>query len=65
MILRLPFQQMEILQVALDTCGTASERRLAIIDKNHDLYLTQVRVIGGNRKTVKLGRLYYIDFFQD
>ena len=54
---------MEIMEVALDTCGTAIERRLAIIDKNHDLYLTQVRVIGGTRKTIKLGeQLHEFDF---
>ncbi len=45
--------------MALDTVGTASERRLAIVDKNRDLYLTQVRVYGAQRKTVKLGQSYY------
>jgi len=47
--------QMDVMEVALDQCGTAGERRLAIIDKNRDLHLTSVRVFGTDRKTVKLG----------
>ena len=46
--------QLDVIEVALDRCGSATERRLAIIDRNHDLYLTQVRVYGAARKTVKL-----------
>ena len=46
---------MEVMEVALDKTGSAVERRLAIVDKNRDLYLTQVRVYGAARKTVKLG----------
>ena len=46
--------QMEVMEVALDQSGPASERRLAFVDKNRDLYLTQVRVYGSARKTVKL-----------
>ena len=49
--------QMEVMEVALDTSGSTTERRLAIIDKNRDLYLTQVRVYGSDRKTVKLGNI--------
>lgn len=33
----------EVLEVALDQCGLPNERKLAIIDKNNDLYLTMVR----------------------
>ena len=44
------------MEIALDQCGTANERRLAIVDKNRDLYLTQVRVYGAARKTCKLGK---------
>ncbi|KAH3805331.1 hypothetical protein DPMN_133631 [Dreissena polymorpha] len=54
--------QLEVSEVALDQCGTAGERRLAIIDKNRDLYLTSVRVFGTDRKTVKLGELSYYHF---
>lgn len=46
--------QLEVMEISLDKCGSATERRLAIIDKNRDLYLTQVRVYGKDRKTVKL-----------
>ena len=44
------------MEIALDQCGPATERRLAIIDKNRDLYLTSVRVFGTERKSNKLGR---------
>lgn len=47
------------MEIALDQCGPSAERRLAIIDKNRDLYLTSVRVFGTDRKTVKLGMLLY------
>lgn len=48
--------QLEVMEIALDQCGQATERRLAIIDKNRDLYLTSVRVFGSERKSNKLGR---------
>ena len=48
------------MEISLDQCGTSGERRLAIIDKNRDLYLTSVRVFGQDRKTVKLGK-YIVD----
>jgi intraflagellar transport protein 80 len=41
--------------LALDQAGIASERKLAFVDKNRDLYITNVRVIGNNRKINKLG----------
>ncbi len=41
--------------MALDQAGTANERKLAFVDKNRDLYITNVRVIGNNRKINKLG----------
>lgn len=44
------------MEIALDQCGPATERRLAIVDKNRDLYVTSVRVFGGERKTHKLGK---------
>jgi hypothetical protein len=51
--------QMDVMEVALDKTGSAVERRLAIVDKNRDLYLTQVRIYGSARKTVKLGLLVF------
>ncbi|KAL5004430.1 hypothetical protein ScPMuIL_017886 [Solemya velum] len=49
--------KLEVLEIALDQCGPSSERRLAIVDKNTDLYLTSVRVFGTERKTLKLGTM--------
>jgi intraflagellar transport protein 80 len=46
---------LEIAELALDQAGVASERRLAFVDKNRDLYITNVRVIGVARKINKLG----------
>ena len=43
------------MEIALDQCGPATERRLALVDKNRDLYITSVRVFGGDRKSYKLG----------
>ncbi|XP_046379883.1 intraflagellar transport protein 80 homolog [Haliotis rufescens] len=49
--------KIEVMEIALDQFGPAAERRLAIIDKNRDLYLTSVRVFGTDRKSVKLGTM--------
>lgn len=45
----------EISELALDQAGTANERKLAFVDKNRDLYITNVRIIGNTRKIHKLG----------
>ncbi|XP_033833163.1 intraflagellar transport protein 80 homolog [Periophthalmus magnuspinnatus] len=34
--------KMEVVDVALDQCGPLNERKIALIDKNRDLYLTSV-----------------------
>ncbi|XP_066266233.1 intraflagellar transport protein 80 homolog [Branchiostoma lanceolatum] len=55
-----PFvHKMEVMEVALDQCGPAPERRLALVDKNRDLYLAQVRAVGGARKVIKLGTMVH------
>ncbi|XP_078612464.1 intraflagellar transport protein 80 homolog isoform X2 [Branchiostoma floridae x Branchiostoma japonicum] len=55
-----PFvHKLEVAEVALDQCGPAPERRLAIVDKNRDLYLAQVRAVGGARKVIKLGTMVH------
>lgn len=41
--------------MSLDQAGTASERKLAFVDKNRDLYISNVRIIGNTRKINKLG----------
>jgi intraflagellar transport protein 80 len=48
---------MEISELALDQSGLSNERKIAFVDKNRDLYITNVRIIGNNRKIHKLGRI--------
>ena len=44
-----PFvQKQEVLEIALEQTGTPNERKLAIIDKNRDLYLVGVRKMGSS-----------------
>ena len=50
------FFQMEVMEIALSQRGPASERQLAIIDKNRDFYLTPIKHIGPALKLVKLGK---------
>ena len=47
---------MEVLEIALDQCGSATERKLAMVDKNRDLFLTSVRIFGAERKSTKMGK---------
>ena len=49
------FSQLEVMEIALSQCGPTSERQLAIIDKNRDLYLTPIKHIGPAERLVKLG----------
>ena len=49
--------QTDIMELALNQSGPATERQLAIIDKNKDLYLRAVRQYGTDR-VVKLGMKY-------
>jgi len=48
------------MEVAIDKTGSAVERRLMFVDKNRDLFMTQVRVYGTARKTVKLCKFPHI-----
>ena len=48
--------QVEVLEIALDQCGSATERKLAMVDKNRDLFLTSVRIFGAERKSTKMGK---------
>ncbi|XP_077987595.1 intraflagellar transport protein 80 homolog [Glandiceps talaboti] len=47
----------EVMEIALDQVGPAAERRLAIVDKNRDLYLTSVRIVGRTQQIIKLGTM--------
>ena len=51
--------QTDIMELALNQGGPATERQLAIIDKNKDLYLRAVRQYGTER-LVKLGMRYCV-----
>ncbi|XP_066565457.1 intraflagellar transport protein 80 homolog isoform X2 [Amia ocellicauda] len=51
--------KMEVVEVALDQCGTANERKIALIDKNRDLYLTPVRRFGREPKMNKIGTMVH------
>ncbi|CAL8086530.1 unnamed protein product [Calicophoron daubneyi] len=44
----------EVIRIGLDQCGNPLDRRLALIDRNKDLYLMSIRVFGTARKLVKL-----------
>ena len=53
-----PFMhRQEVIEVALDQTGLPNERKLAIIDKNRDLYLTNVRKFGQSSLPGKLGSM--------
>ena len=52
----------EIIQVALNQVGSVNDRKLAILDKNHDLYLYQVRKTGPGAQSLKLGKLAETSF---
>ncbi|KAA0193464.1 Intraflagellar transport protein 80 [Fasciolopsis buskii] len=47
----------EIVKIGLDQCGQPLDRRLALLDRNKDLYLMSIRVFGTNRKLVKLSTM--------
>jgi len=47
----------EIVEIALDQTGLPNERKLAIVDKNRDLHLTNVRKFGKSNTTGKLGAM--------
>lgn len=49
---------MEVIDIALSQCGPTSDRQVAIIDKNRDMYLAPVKHIGAAGKFVRLGILY-------
>ena len=47
--------QLEVVEIALDQSGPSNERKIALIDKNRDLYVTSVRHLGRETKICKLG----------
>ncbi|XP_064159238.1 intraflagellar transport protein 80 homolog [Anguilla rostrata] len=57
--------KMEVVEIALDQCGAASDRKIALIDKNRDLYLTSVRRLGREDKTNKIGTMVHTMAWND
>ncbi|XP_063349936.1 intraflagellar transport protein 80 homolog isoform X1 [Pelmatolapia mariae] len=49
----------EVLEIALDQCGPSTDRKIALIDKNRDLYLTTVRHLGREPKICKIGSMVH------
>ncbi|NXU40962.1 IFT80 protein, partial [Drymodes brunneopygia] len=47
----------EIVEIALDQKGLTSERKIAFIDKNRDLFITSVKRFGKEQKIVKIGSM--------
>nr|CAH8839961.1 unnamed protein product [Trichobilharzia regenti] len=47
----------EILKISLNQLGNSFDRRLAVLDKNKDLYQMSIRTLGNQRKTIKLGTI--------
>ncbi|XP_045601736.1 intraflagellar transport protein 80 homolog [Procambarus clarkii] len=47
--------KLEIMELALDQVGTAHERRMAIVDRNRDLFLVTLQRVGTMGRAVKLG----------
>ncbi|XP_026225134.1 intraflagellar transport protein 80 homolog [Anabas testudineus] len=51
--------KLEVVEIALDQCGPSTERKIALIDKNRDLYLTSVRNLGREPKICKIGSMVH------
>ncbi|VDQ07489.1 unnamed protein product [Trichobilharzia regenti] len=51
------FEKNEILKISLNQLGNSFDRRLAVLDKNKDLYQMSIRTLGNQRKTIKLGTI--------
>ncbi|XP_078065148.1 intraflagellar transport protein 80 homolog isoform X3 [Mustelus asterias] len=51
--------KIEVMEVALDQFGSPSERKIAIIDKNRDLYIASVRRFGKEQKIIKIGTMVH------
>uniref|UniRef100_A0A667YLZ0 Intraflagellar transport 80 homolog (Chlamydomonas) n=1 Tax=Myripristis murdjan TaxID=586833 RepID=A0A667YLZ0_9TELE len=55
----------EVLEIALDQCSPSSERKIALIDKNRDLYLTYVHRHGREHKVCKIGTMVHTMVWND
>ncbi|KAG9348323.1 hypothetical protein JZ751_002058 [Albula glossodonta] len=57
--------KMEVMEIALDQCGMSTDRKIALIDKNRDLYLTSVRRFGREQKISKIGTMVHTMAWND
>ncbi|CAB1347799.1 unnamed protein product [Coregonus sp. 'balchen'] len=57
--------KMEVVEIALDQCGPSSERKIAVIDKNRDLYLTAVRRHNREHNICKIGTMVHTMAWND
>lgn len=61
-----PFtHKMEVMEIALDQCGPSSDRKVALIDRNRDLYLTSVRRLGKEHSVHKIGTMVHTMAWND
>ncbi|XP_043926400.1 intraflagellar transport protein 80 homolog isoform X2 [Protopterus annectens] len=61
-----PFaHKIEILETALNQSGPAQERKMAFLDKNHDLYITAVQRLGKEQKVFKIGTMVHTMAWND
>ncbi|XP_018650441.1 putative wd40 repeat-containing [Schistosoma mansoni] len=47
----------EIMKISLNQMGNSFDRRLALLDSNKDLYLMSIRILGNQRKMIKLATM--------
>uniref|UniRef100_A0A672FX45 Uncharacterized protein n=1 Tax=Salarias fasciatus TaxID=181472 RepID=A0A672FX45_SALFA len=50
---------LDVVEIALDQSGPSADRKIALIDKNRDLYLTSVRHLGREPKICKIGSMVH------
>lgn len=50
--------QNDIIEIAIDQCGSANDRKLAFIDKCLDCFLVAIKTYGVYQKIAKIGKLY-------
>ncbi|XP_053544624.1 intraflagellar transport protein 80 homolog isoform X2 [Ictalurus punctatus] len=57
--------KMEVMEIALDQCGASNDRKIALIDKNNDLYLTSARRLGREQRMHKIGSMVHTMVWND
>ncbi|XP_059177555.1 intraflagellar transport protein 80 homolog [Physella acuta] len=57
--------KVEVMDIGLDQCGVTAERRISLVDKNRDLFITSVRIFGTERKIIKLANMIQAHVWND